>query len=153
MFKPLRDGDTMLKLRFLFPVDGSDASNRAIAEFIARLDWYREIPEIHLLNVQFPQRGNVPLFIDKESIDRYHQEEGMKELQAARALIDQAGLACQYHIAVGDPPDVIMQYGKEMGCDQIVMGPRGLGAVKRIFLGSVASKVIELSTIPVLLIR
>jgi nucleotide-binding universal stress UspA family protein len=140
-------------LRFLFPVDGSDASNRAITEFIARMDWYRHIPEIHLLNVQFPQRGNVPLFIDKENIDKYHREEALKELQAARELLDRAGLVCHYHIAVGNPPDVIMQYGKEMACDQIVMGPRGLGAVKRILMGSVASKVIELSTIPVLLIR
>jgi nucleotide-binding universal stress UspA family protein len=140
-------------LRFLFPVDGSDASNRAITEFIARMDWYRRIPEIHLLNVQFPQRGNVPLFIDKENIDKYHREEALKELQAARELLDRAGLVCHYHIAVGNPPDVIMQYGKEMACDQIVMGPRGLGAVKRILMGSVASKVIELSTIPVLLIR
>ena len=140
-------------LRFLFPVDGSDASNRAITEFIARMDWYRHIPEIHLLNVQFPQRGNVPLFSDNESIYRYHREEGLKELRAARELLDRAGLVYHYHIAVGNPPDVIMQYGKEMDCDQIVMGPRGFGAVKRILLGSVASKVIELSTIPVLLIR
>jgi nucleotide-binding universal stress UspA family protein len=140
-------------LRFLFPVDGSQASNRAIAEFLKRSDWYRQFPEIHLLNVQFPQRGNVPLFIDKESIDRYHQEEGMKELRAARELLDEAGIICHYHIAVGTPPDVILQCAQEIGCDQIVMGPRGLGAVKRILLGSVASKVIELSTIPVLLIR
>ena len=140
-------------LKFLFPVDGSDASNRAITEFIKRIDWYRHLPEIHLLNVQFPQRGNVPLFIDKESIDRYHQEEGMKELQVARELFDQAGIVSHHHIAVGDPPDLIMQYAKELRCDQIVMGPRGLGAVKRILLGSVASEVIERSTVPVLLIR
>jgi nucleotide-binding universal stress UspA family protein len=140
-------------LRFLFPVDGSDASNRAITEFIKRINWYRETPEIHLLNVQFPQRGNVPLFIDKKSIDSYHQEEGMKELRAARKLFDQAALVSHYHIAVGDPPDVIMQYGKELGCDLIVVGPRGLGAVKRILLGSVASEVIERTTIPVLLIK
>jgi nucleotide-binding universal stress UspA family protein len=140
-------------LRFLFPVDGSQASNRAVAEFLKRSDWYRQFPEIHLLNVQFPQRGNVPLFIDKESIDRYHQEEGMKELRTARELLDEAGIICHYHIAVGTPPDVILQCAQEIGCDQIVMGPRGLGAVKRILLGSVASKVIELSTIPVLLIR
>ncbi len=48
---------------------------------------------------------------------------------------------------------MILRYAQEIDCDQIVMGPRGLGAVKRILLGSVASKVIELSTIPVLLIR
>jgi nucleotide-binding universal stress UspA family protein len=77
----------------------------------------------------------------------------MKELSAARALLDIAGINCHYHIAVGTPHEVIMQYADEIGCDQIVMGPRGLGAVKSILLGSVASKIIELSTIPVLLIR
>lgn len=140
-------------LKFLLPVDGSDASNRAVAEFITLIDWYKEKPEIHLLNVQFPQRGNVPLFIDKESIALYQQEEGMKELRAAHELLDQAGIGYQLHITVGTPSDMILHYAKELNCNQIIIGPRGLGAVKGILLGSVASKVIQLSTIPVLLIK
>jgi nucleotide-binding universal stress UspA family protein len=140
-------------LKFLLPVDGSDASDRAIAKFITLIDWYKEKPEIHLLNVQFPQRGNVPLFIDKESIELYQQEEGMKELRAARELLDRAGIGYQLHITVGTPPDMILRYAKELNCNQIIIGPRGLGAVKGILLGSVASKVMQLSTIPVLLIK
>jgi nucleotide-binding universal stress UspA family protein len=140
-------------LKFLLPVDGSDASDRAIAKFITLIDWYKEKPEIHLLNVQFPQRGNVPLFIDKESIELYQQEEGMKELRAARELLDRAGIGYQLHITVGTPPDMILRYAKELNCNQIIIGPRGLGAVKGILLGSVASKIMQLSTIPVLLIK
>ena len=139
--------------KFLLPVDGSDTSNKAVAGFIKLLDWYKEVPEIHLLNVQFPQRGNVNWFIDKESINLYHQEEGMKVLQAARVSLDQAGIACQIHITVGDPEEMIIRYAKEMDCDQIVMGPRGLGTVKGLLLGSVANKVMQFSTLPVLLIK
>ncbi len=134
-------------------MDGSDTSNEAVAEFIKLLDWYKEEPEIHLLNVQFPQRGNVALFIDKESINLYHQDEGMKGLQAARGLMDQAGIVCQFHITVGNPEEMIIRYAKEINCDQIVIGPRGLGVMKGLLLGSVASKVMQLSTIPVLLIK
>ncbi|SFW19915.1 universal stress protein [Nitrosovibrio sp. Nv17] len=140
-------------LKFLLPVDGSEASNRAISGLIGRLEWYRETPEIHLLNVQFPQHGNVTRFIGRENVEQYHQEEGMKGLGPARALLEEAGLVCRYHITVGIPEEVITRYAMEMGFDLIVIGPRGLGMVKGLLLGSVASRVMQLSTVPVLLIR
>ena len=62
-------------LKFLLPVDGSEISNKAVAEFIKLLDWYKETPEIHLLNVQPPQRGNVARFIDQDSIDLSHTDD------------------------------------------------------------------------------
>ena len=48
---------------------------------------------------------------------------------------------------------MIVRYAAEKQCDQIVIGPRGLGSVQGLLLGSVASKVMQLSTIPVLLIK
>jgi nucleotide-binding universal stress UspA family protein len=140
-------------LRFLVPVDGSDNSGSAIEKFIKLLGWYKELPEIHLLNVQLPQRGNVPLLIDKESIEIYHREEGTKALKAARASLDHNNIAYQHHIAVGSPAETITRYAMEIDCDQIVIGPRGLGIMKGLLLGSVAAQVMHLSTIPVLLIK
>jgi|SRR5687768_17906198 len=140
-------------LKFLLPVDGSETSSRAVAEFIRLMDWYKNVPEIHLLNVQLPQRGNVPLFIDRKTIDLYYREEGMKELGTACKLLDEAEISYHCHIAAGTPHDIILRYAEETKCDQIVMGPRGLGTVKGILLGSVASKVIQLATVPVLLIK
>ena len=140
-------------LKILLPVDGSDTSNKAVVDFIKLLGWYKETPEIHLLNVQLPLHGDVSMFIGKENIAQYHQEEGLKGLQAARDLLELAGIACQFHIVVGDPAEMIVRYAAEKQCSQIVIGPRGLGAVKGLLLGSVASKVMQLSIVPVLLVK
>jgi nucleotide-binding universal stress UspA family protein len=77
----------------------------------------------------------------------------MKDLRAARELLAQANVGCHIHITVGDPAEMILRYAQETNCDQIVVGPRGLGLVKGLFLGSVASKVMQFSTLPVLLIK
>ncbi len=85
-------------LKSLLPVDGSDTSNKAVLDFIKLLDWYKEVPEIHLLNVQCPLHGNAPMLIDKECINQCHPEKGMKKLQAAREAMDKVGVNCQFHI-------------------------------------------------------
>lgn len=140
-------------LKILLPVDGSENSSQVVMNTIQRLGWYKEIPEIHVLNVQHPLDGNVSLFINQADIKQYHQEEGMKSLQPARALLDQAGIAYQPHILVGDPAETIVRFATEKHCDQIVLGPRGQGTLKGLLLGSVVNKVMQLSTIPVLLVK
>jgi len=140
-------------MKFLLPVDRSNTSNKAVLNFIKLLDWYKEAPEIHLLNVQYSLHGNAPMLIDKNSINQYHQEKGMKELQAAREAMNKACATCQFHITVGDPAGMIVRYGAEKQCSQIVIGLRKLGAVKGMLLGSVASKVMQLSKIPMLLMK
>ncbi|TXI18457.1 MAG: universal stress protein [Nitrosomonas sp.] len=140
-------------LKILVPVDGSDNSTKAIADFIRLLDWYKERPELHLLNVQYPLSGNVSLFINQADIKQYHQEEGLKSLQNTRELLDQAGIPYQHHITVGDPAEMIVRFAAEKQYDQIVMGPRGKGNIQGLLLGSVTNKVMQLSNIPVLLVK
>ena len=140
-------------LKILLPVDGSECSKKAVADFIQLLDWYKEIPEFHLLNVQYPLDGNVSLFINQADIKQYHQEEGLKNLHEARDILDQGGIAYQFHITVGDPAEMIVRFATEKQYDLIVMGPRGRGGLKGLLLGSVTSKVMQLSGIPVLLVK
>ncbi len=140
-------------LKMLLPIDGSEASGRAIEEFVKRLDWYREKPEIHLLNVRMPLTGNVSMFVSKEEIGDYYREEGLRNLQQARGYLEEKGVAYRHHIVVGEVATMILQFAEEIQCDQIVIGPRGLGAIKGLLLGSVASKLIQLSTVPVLLLK
>lgn len=140
-------------LKILLPVDGSENSSKTVADFIQLLDWYKEKPEFHLLNVQYPLDGNVSLFINQTDIKQYHQEEALKSLQNTRDLLDQAGISYQYHIIVGDPAEMIVRFATEKQYDQIIMGPRGNGGVKGLLLGSVTNKVMQLSNIPVLLVK
>lgn len=140
-------------LKVLLPVDGSEHATKSVADFMQRRDWFRDDLELHLLNVQYPLDGNVSLFINQADIKQYHQEEGLKSLQNARDFLDHAGIVYQYHITVGDPAEMIVRFAAEKGYDLIVMGPRGKGGVKGLLLGSVTSKVMQLSSIPVLLIK
>ena len=142
-------------LKFLVPVDGSAASGRAIEQLVALLPSYKENPEIHLLNVQaaLPIGGRVTSFIGQDQIAQYHQEEGLAALAPARQKLDAAGVAYQHHIGVGEVTEVITRYVKDKGCDQIVMGTRGMSGVSSIVLGSVANKVIHASSVPVLLLK
>lgn len=74
-------------------------------------------------------------------------------MAAARKLLDAAGVKYQHRIGVGDAAETIAAYAKEKGCDQIVMGTRGMGSVSNLLLGSVATQVIHLSPVPVLLVK
>lgn len=51
------------------------------------------------------------------------------------------------------PAEVLAALADELGCDHIVMGTRGLGAISGIVLGSVTRKVLHLTRIPVTCIK
>ena len=140
-------------LKILLPVDGSENASKTVADFIQLLDWYKEKPEFHLLNVQYPLDGNVSLFINQTDIKQYHQEEALRSLKNTQDLLDQAGISYQYHILVGDPAEMIVRFATEKQYDQIIIGPRGKGGINGLLLGSVTNKVMQLSNIPVLLVK
>ena len=137
----------------LLPVDGSDCSNRAVDYLIKLHKSFKDGVELHLLNVQPSVSGNVSSFVGGDAINKFHQEEAMKELQAAMRKLDAAKVKYQHHIGVGEPAEVIAGYAAEKGSDQIVMGTRGMGSVSNLVLGSVATKVIHLAPVPVLLVK
>ena len=140
-------------LKFLLPVNESETSKQGVIGLTKLINWYKEVPEIHLLNVQLPLRGNALMFIDKENIEQYHQEEGARGLQSACDDLDRFGIAWQSYIMVGNPAESIVHYAEEKQCDQIILCSIDSGTVKGLLLGSVASRVMQLSTIPVLLIK
>ena len=137
----------------LVHVDGSESTLRAIAQLVARIRWYQPPVQVHLLNVQHPLHGDVGRFIDSGQIRDYHRDEGLKTLEPARKALDAAGIPYEFHICLGDPAEVIVQYANEKECSEIVIGARGVGSLASLFLGSVTTKVIQLSDIPILLVK
>ncbi|HEX9686694.1 MAG TPA: universal stress protein [Burkholderiales bacterium] len=144
-----------LMLKFLVAVDGSAPSNRAVDQLIGHLTLLKDPAEIHLLNVQhpIPYGSRVSAVVGHDKIAQFHREEGMAALKTAMQKLDAAKIGYHHHIGVGAEAEVICQYVKEKGCDQIFLGTRGLGTVSNLVLGSVASKVIHLSQVPVLLVK
>src|SRR5574341_605727 len=142
-------------LKFLVSVDGSASSSRAVDHLIRHLGVLKEEAEIHLLNVQhqIPYGARVSSAVGHDKIAQFHREEGMAALKSAMQKFDSARIRYHHHIGVGAEAEVICQYASEKGCDYIIMGTRGLGSVSNLVMGSVATKVIHLSQVPVLLVK
>lgn len=141
-------------MKILLPVDGSDCALRAVDHLIAHSVWFREVPEIHLLNVHAPiPIGRVQAHIDKETLQAYYLEESQAQLSTAQARLDAAGRFHTTHIHVGQPAEVITKLAGELGCDLIVMGSHGRSGVAGLVMGSIANRVVHLATCPVLLVK
>lgn len=141
-------------LTFLIAIDGSGYSDSAVDYVVRRAGLCKEPVHVHLLNVQFPLAGvNVKLFIKPESVENYYRDEGMAVLEAPRGVLKVAGIACDHHIGVGDPGQVITDYAQANSCDEIVMGTHGRGALAGAVMGSVARTVIQQSSLPVVLVK
>ena len=149
--KPAVEGIAMHKL--LLPIDGSEASLRAVERLLDMRDWYKD-PEIHLLNVQHVLHKDVGQFIASEEVKKYHEEESHEELAEARARLDRAGVPYRHHVVVGDlAGKTIAQFAREQGIGQILMCTHGRSAAADLLLGSVAKDVLRHATVPVTLVR
>jgi len=79
-------------------------------------------------------------------------------LQRARARLEEENIACTSHVEVGDVAQTIARFVRELFCDQVIMGTRGLGsgaiaALSGLLLGSIATKVLYLVDVPVTLVK
>ena len=140
-------------MRILIPVDGSDRSLAAVRYVTDTLARANPDLDIHLLNVQPPLPSAAARFIDSAVLRDFHLEEGAKDLAAARQLLDDAGVRYVSNSLVGEPAETIAAYAEQRDCAAIVMGTRGLGNAAGLLLGSVAHKVLQLSKVPVTLVK
>ena len=140
-------------LKLLLCIDGSECSLRAVDYIIKTTERYKEMPQLYLLNVQPPLPGDVTMFIRHDQVQQFHAEEGQKALAGARAKLDAAKRTYEFAVEVGSAAETIVRFAHERHCDQICIGTRGLGQISGILLGSVTTKVVHLSDVPVLLVK
>lgn len=138
---------------FLIPVDDSEAALRPVDWAVRNLPTWREPPIFHLLNVQAPLSRDISRFIDADTIRDFHLESGMKVLAKARDPLVAAGLLPELHVLIGEIAPTITEFADLHGCSQILLGTRGHTGIFGTLLGSVATKVVHFSNVPVLLIR
>jgi nucleotide-binding universal stress UspA family protein len=156
--QPLSEPEEIVMTCVLIPVEGSDNSTRAVDAACRQLA-YGQPATVHLLNVQPPiNSGSVKNHLSQDLIDKFSQELGKTALEPARARLRDAGIAFTSHVEVGDVAQTIARYVRDLYCDQVIMGTRGLGsgaigAISGLLMGSIATKVLHLVAVPVTFVK
>lgn len=137
----------------LLPVDGSEGSARA-ARHVAKLAGIVQGLGVHVINVQpLGDDWMVRRILKPEELAKLEEGWGESAIAPARAILGEAGVACIEHIEQGDVARTIVHLAVDLACDQIVMGAQGRTALGHLVLGSMAIKVLQLSSVPVTLVK
>jgi nucleotide-binding universal stress UspA family protein len=131
----------------LIPIDGSEASYRAVAHAAGRRNRGEQFTAI-IVTVLAEPKG---LSAEMTKKHRYTQINAMladpKVVNHVRALVPKT------HVLTGDVAPAIAEYARQSKCTEIVMGTRGLGVLGSMVMGSVASKLLQLVEMPITLVR
>lgn len=138
-------------MKILLAADGSEFTRKA-ARFVAQhVGWLKDKPEIivHHVRPKFPFPGGV----GGSTIERYEREEADKALAVAAGELTAAGVAHETAYTVGDVAEEVAAVAKRRGVDIVVVGSHGHGALAKLALGSVATKLLAVVEAPVLVVR
>ena len=140
-------------MKILLPVDGSEAALDAVRH---ALHLQREglRASFVLATVQeLTYTYELILAPDADVLERVTGAVGARALKSAEALFEAAGSAFEREIGSGDPAPTLLEIAQRYGCEAIIMGARGRGALRSALLGSVSQAVLQASPLPVTIVK
>ncbi len=142
-------------MKIIVPVDGSAPANRAVLHALSLAGSFPGA-KIILVNVQSQQTlevSDVSAVISADADREAAARQSKEALRRAVGLCRKAAVKFAARAELGPVAETVVRLAWELKADQIVMGTRGLGALRGLVLGSVATNVIRLARIPVTLLK
>lgn len=140
-------------MNILLAIDGSDASDRAARYLVQLAKQLAEPPTLTLVNVSAPLLQAAVRKLGRKATAEYYASNAEYAVHKARRILERAKLTFEEAYPVGDAAAEIARLADKQDATLIVMGSRGQTALKGLLLGSVASRVLALSKVPVTVIR
>lgn len=140
-------------MKILLAVDGSAYTKKMLSYLAAHDGLLTEGHEYHLLTVQpeLPPRARAAL--GKAAVDEFYREEADRVLKPVETYIGRRGIQTKRITKTGNAGAVIAKTAESGKFELIVMGSHGKSALGNLILGSVATKVLAESRVPVLIVR
>lgn len=141
--------------KILVGVDSSENSYRAF-EYALHLSKMSRA-KVYLLHVI--EISSAPgSFVGISDLEKSFEEEAQKLLDGIVARVDEQNNVfrienIQKVIRKGHPSKMILEIGKSVGADLIVVGSKGVVGVKEFLLGSVSHAVSRHAAVPVLIVK
>jgi nucleotide-binding universal stress UspA family protein len=141
--------------RILHPTDFSRASGAAFAKAVDLAKTNKaELLVVHVLAPTVPMVGDgyvsPQVYEDLASSARNY---GKKNLDALVAKAKKAGVRAKSALLEGVPHEQIARMARRQRADLVMMGTQGRIGLAKLFLGSVAGRVIAIAPCPVMTVR
>ncbi|MCV0399356.1 MAG: universal stress protein [Nitrosarchaeum sp.] len=135
--------------KILVPLDGSKNSMRGLDEaiYLAR-QCHATITSLYVIPLSKPQTDSQISYVEKHLL-----QNASKFMSTAKKRSAQNGIDFSDMVIYGDEGSKIVNYANSKKFDMIVIGSRGMGSIKEIFLGSTSNFVLHKSKIPVLIVK
>lgn len=132
--------------QILLGIDGSSTSNKAVRFLVRHVNPAPQGPDREPVMVTLVQ---VMPFLKYPEL----REAGKRIMLRDAEKLAKAGFQVREAMRLGRPADEILTVANEHHADLIVTGAKGLGAIGRVLLGSVSTRVVQHAACSVLVIR
>jgi len=136
--------------KILIPVDGSDASIRAMKHAVLLAKGLgASVFVYHVFHL--PRAAGIVM---TKSMKESSERKIITVLNSAKNIALKADVPCKQQAqGGGNIGKKILDFTKRYNFDMIVMGSRGMGSAKGVFLGSTSNHILHKSKIPVLIVK
>lgn len=140
-------------MKILIPVDGSELALDAV-RYALRLRREKLEATFVLATVQEPTfLYEMILPPGADVLERMSGAVGLRALAGAESLFGADGVPFEREIGSGEPAAALIEMAERLGCDAIILGARGIGALRSALLGSVSQGVLHASRLPVTIVK
>lgn len=150
-------------MKILICTDGSEHSKKAV-RFAAEMVKYSSIEEAAIIHVYestpfLPDYwySKYPFSIDEkqslEELDRRLKEDRKAVFAEAITLFEEKNIPLKTIFKVGHPAETIAAEAASGSYDIVVIGRRGMGSVKNLFIGSISGAVLQMVKSNVLIVK
>jgi nucleotide-binding universal stress UspA family protein len=140
--------------KLLVAIDSSDAATRAL-DYALKLAGEIQGVQLLIAYAHAPPvvYGEIAVYMSEDKARELQERHGQDILRPAIERAEAGAVSFTTEVLVGDVPSSLVKCAEGKGCDGIVMGTRGLSAIGNLVMGSVATKVIHLTKLPVTLVK
>ena len=138
--------------QIMIGVDGSEAALHAVRHGLRLLQAGLQ-GKITLVEVQREASLLELVTQDADAIAQAAVQAGRHLMEPAAALLEAAAVPYEMEVVLGEPGAMLQEMAENLEADLVIVGARGMGAIKSAWLGSVSQRLLQHCSKPVVVVK